>query len=81
MGKVFKDYFLSALVQAWENDQLDFYGGAQKYEDLQSLRELLERVANKKWVAWCEAPIIRSYDPTYDANDKGNIEASIRPRY
>jgi len=57
MGKIFKDYFLSSLVRAWEDNQLDFFGASQKYEDLDLLRELLIEVANKKWIVWCEAPI------------------------
>jgi len=57
MGKVFKTNFLSALVEAWEHNQLDFFGAAQKYENLDNLRQLMNLVANKKWVVWCEAPI------------------------
>lgn len=56
LAPIFKAIFLHLLTRAYETDQLQFYGSAQKYRNLFHLRHLFEQLQRKAWNVYAKKP-------------------------
>jgi hypothetical protein len=56
LSPVFKGKFMALLTDAFEKNQLQFFGQAKPLEDIPELRKLFRKLHRKNWVVYAKKP-------------------------
>ncbi|MDD3300934.1 MAG: IS91 family transposase [Bacteroidales bacterium] len=56
LSKVFRGKFMSYLKENYKNEEISFYGEAEKYKDINKFRILVNKLYNINWYSYVKRP-------------------------